>query len=428
MPPKLKTSAQYPPPSDEDTAPSLSEAASQENPADAFSGMFDNAIPVMAPDEMPEDIKAILEENGLGEDGGSYQVYLKDISGENHNANTAAILERYANRIPHYDYVARRFGPGEYLFTFLWVAINPDNGQKKTFTKNVKFAISEKLRDIHEDYLTEQIQIRARKRRESFRNMKMKSSLEDGIDAALYGKEGEEKQESAEEMLLRMATFTKTMREALGGGPAAPQPVDWAGILSAAAPFIPPLIALFSDSGRTKMEQSMGMMKALMDMQQKSSDQTIALLSKQNGPTSSGEMMKEMMTMVMGAIDLKAALTEKEETVVDKIMGAVQGVLPLVLAAGMNKQQNGPQAQMARQYIRNDPTMQQLENPKIRSEVIRRFDATIGWEQTDALLGIAGMERPEECPREKGEQYMQGDPRNEAENAEAEVNEEQNED
>lgn len=379
---------------------------------DPFRGLLDGVDPMQdRASKIPEDIQAILDENGLGEDGISYRCMLKDITGGGNTA-TAAFIDSFVNQVPDYTYVAQQFGPGDYMYVFTWVGRDED-GKRKTYSKTVRFRISERYQDLYEEHLMKRMQEKAVKKRHIIRSAKLKAAMESGIDSSFDTETPRDSSETVMEFLKRhaavnqMMNITPSHEEKRGG-------IDWEGVLRAAVPLIPPLLVYMSEKSKGSGESTMRIMETIISMQQRNADQTIQLLGKQQGPSTGSEMMKEVMGMVMQAVDLKSALSDKEETVVDKIFATVQGVLPMLMMMSTNRGvASGPQAELAKRYIQNDPAMSELKNPAIRAEVVRRFDSTIGWEQTDALLRLAEMPREEgTCPRIANQQYPQGDPRN----------------
>lgn len=386
------------------------------DPSQVFDDVFDNML-ASEDGETPPEIQEILDENGLSER--SFRCMLKELGDEDTGRGTPAFIGSWGSKIPTYDWVGRIHGPGHYRYVFQWTG--PDGtGRKRNQSKTVDFAISDKYQDEYELTLLKRMQRKASLKRNIIRSARFKSQLEDGI----LGDEGKTAPPvNPERDALEYIEKHMKINQMMGLGGAVKPSFDFVGALTALVPLMPALFGYLSSKAQSGGNSMSKLTELMMLMQQKQMDTTVSLMKSQQ-PQSGTDMMKSVLEMIMGGIDIKSALNQKE-SVTDRIFDTVQGVLPMIMTmATMPRQQvmASPQGQMAKTFIDNNPDMQQMkEDPAIRNEAIHKFDRTIGWEQTDMLLAIATMERPDDCPRIESQQYADGDPRNEAIATDAEV-------
>ena len=344
--------------------------------------------------EMPEEIQTILEENDLSKR--SFRVTLKHIP-EGGNTGDGDYVTSWSRKIPSIEYIARNWGPGEYIFLFQWKAKDKVEDKQKNWVEKLPITISEKYRDIYEDFQFQKKIQRATQKRTLVQNERLKKQLEDTITL-----EPDEKQDVKSDIKEQISQISE-MANLLGFRQAGSSSLPWDKIFAVAGTVLPPLLLALSNSKREAAERSEKMMLTMMSMNQTSSAQLIEVLKNQNGPTTGSEVMGEMFKTIMGAMDIKEALAGKKESVVDRVFGLIENVAPQVMSlAAMSKQQreNDFQYKMAQTYLRNSPDCKAVEgDPESLSEIVKRTDAYIGWRQTDLLLEAWGKPRPADCPR-----------------------------
>jgi hypothetical protein len=173
------------------------------------------------------------------------------------------------------------------------------------------------------------------------------------------------------------------------------------------------MISNGKEANERMQQQQNAMMTMMIQMSDKSTNNLIEMMKANQGVGSGSGVMKEITDMVMSAVDLKEALGGARETPFDKIITMVGAVLPQLMAvAAMNKQaqMNDPRVMLAKTYVAHNPEIQSvLKDPAKTSEMIRSLDDVYGYEQTDAILGVMGLPRPDDCPRNPSQQLPQSE-------------------
>jgi len=356
-----------------------------------------------AQDSVPDEIMVVLEENGLGEK--AFQCILKEIPQDSSGKepgdykNCSSYIKGFNSIVPSTEWIARNYGPGSYLLSFKWQ--NRDEGKRSTEGANVIITISDKYTDEYKQYKLE-------------RKIKLNKEASEKIQEALLDKRLEHDLNggSLTPAVDPKAAAKEYVSEALetarllGLGPQ--RGIEWDKILPIAVPAIIGFLQAQQNASRE-------MLQMMLAVSGQNNNQLLELAKINNGQGQGAQMFKEMKDMLMGAVDLKSALMPEKETVADKIFKVVEGVLPQVLQiAAMSAEQRNKdfRVKMAQQFINQDPDFQQMiKNPVIQVESIEKLDEHFGWEQTDAVLSVAGIARPGNCPRDPAKQYAIDDPR-----------------
>ena len=144
-------------------------------------------------DEIPEEIRAVIESHGL--DKKSFQCMLKEIpkgsalGDGGSNASTTAYLRGFTRGIPSPDYIAKEYGPGDYLLCFSW-QVKDDDGVRRMKREEVPITISEKVMG---EYKRQRLNAKIKDASEigtQMRDALVEKSLEGEMIQALTGKNG----------------------------------------------------------------------------------------------------------------------------------------------------------------------------------------------------------------------------------------------
>jgi hypothetical protein len=358
-------------------------------------------------DSVPDEILAVLVDNGLG--NRQFQAILKEIpKGANGQepgdyVGCSDYIKGFNSVVPSTEWIARTYGPGAYLLSFNWTTQNGPHGQivKERHRENCIINISDKFMDEYK-----QCRLDRKLKMSKEANEKVSEAiLERKLDSELTRETGLGPVVDPKDAAKAYLTEALETARLLGLGPQ--KGIEWDKIL----PIAVPAILAFLQS---QQSQSREMMQLMLTISGQNNNQLLELAKINQGQGQGGAMFKEMKDMLMGAIDLKAAITPERESVADKIFKVVEGVLPQILQIATMKQQERTQDfryKFAQEFIKQDPNFQQvMKDPVARAESINKLDEHFGWEQTDQVLAVAGIERPDSCPRDPAKQFPKDHP------------------
>lgn len=374
---------------------------------DAFFGPPGGGMDNVDPDDMPIEIKELIETHGLHEK--SYQCMLKEVRNNDGEAVDSYICS-WRRRFPTIDWIGKNYGPGNYRLNFIWRGTR-DDGKTGSRHESIPIEISEKYQDIYDEFQLQKKIERVKRKNKMIRDAKLSKQLEDDLnlegDSLSSGRGETDVQGAAKGYYKEMLDFAQSVGLQKKG-------FDWEKLMPLLITGVPAIMKIFSERAAIEREERNRFMTLLMTMNSNSSQQLVDVIKSQNGPSSGTQYMKEITDMIVGAMDLKTALSPEKETVVDKIFKTIEGVAPAIVQMATMKQaerENNVAYKMARTYVDAAPEFKQMENdPMIKHEVINRLDTVFGWEQADMILAVAGYDRPQDCPRDPSLQHPQDHP------------------
>ena len=395
------------PPVVKETPPSASSVYSSDDPLKGL--LLDPEVKVLgeADDTIPEEVREFINQHDFGKR--YFQVILKEVlnDGVGDTQTGLSFIRSWYRTIPTLEHIAKNYGPGKYVYVINYRGTDPETGKQTSQSEKIYFEISDRYEQEYLDYQRDRKIENLKKSQNKVRDFK----LDKQFDAALDGKpeSGDERSKLKE----YVSEITGMARD-LG----LTRQQD--GLMSSIGPFLPAIAAAVSgvfkmiSDGQTAATQQMNQMLMLMlGQHNKSSEQLIELMKVQGGQGAGSTAIREFTDMIKDAVDLKEILKGDKVSVADRVFGVIEGILPqiLTLAATSKAQQAmDPRVNMARAFVQNDPTFQQaIHDPAILAEVIRKLDGFYGWAQTDGILQIAGLNRPETCPRKPDEEKPQGE-------------------
>jgi len=339
----------------------------------------------------PDEVREVFDAQGLYQRKFTY--LLKRIP-EGGAQATGSFLEDGSNRIPTNNYIGIKYGPGRYYMMLTWhKPASPEDLRPggKTAGKGFEFYIDDTFADPHEEYILKQ-QLESYERR---KKLVAKQSIKKQFDMDMSM--GTSPTQPAEQPD-HVAQLDKMLK--LYEGQKKPE-VDWVKALASLAVIATPIIQAIMNR---KPDDTMQKMMMLMFASEKEkSTQFLELVKNQHGPSNGSDMMKQMLDVVMGGLDIRKALNEEKEDkddVVTKVIGAIEKILPVIvmMAASKNAPQNVPMINAGKAYVQSDPAFQEvLGDPVKRAEAVTRLDEKYGCEQTDMVLSVMGLPRPAEC-------------------------------
>jgi len=364
-------------------------------------------------DDIPDEVRAVLDAHGLGKK--PFQCMLKEIPkgsdmGEGSSSGTTSVFVRgFTRGVPSPDFIAKEYGPGDYLLCFTWQNKEED-GSRHTKREEVPISISDKVMgEFKRNRLNNKIKD-ASEIGSQVRDALVEKSIEGEMLKALTGKDRQEPVDQAKAAKTYINEVIETAKM-VGLTPYAAQPpakgIEWDKVLPAVMTGITAFLTMQQNAEQSRRDEFNKMLMLLMSSSQNANNQLLEVMKVQSGAGSGNMAIKEFKDMIFGALDIKEALSGNgKETLGDKIFRLVESVAPSILtiaattAQSAQAAQNNPAVKMAKGYIETNPDFQALKtNPGEMKKVIDSMDRTYGWVQVDHILNTMGWPRPADCPR-----------------------------
>lgn len=331
-------------------------------------------------DDTPDEIKDFVLRNAVAD---KFSVMLKQKPDGGGKEQT---LRSFSNWYPNVNTLGKEWGPGHYILVFSWRGLGI-SGKKEMITKEYEIDLPERAwLDEHEIYLEE----RARKRREKMTKEWEEKAAKDRIQG--FGQAPAAPAPSELDVIRKALDAAKSLGVNIGGKVAEKPAKSFTEALADAVPLITALGAIVSPIA-----------VALIQKQREKPDNTLTntLLQHVLSKPQAEDPMKQMVPFLMGSIkqifDLKESMEPPEkETIVERIIGKLAPMVPAVIAMasqGRAAVDANPMVKMAR----NSADFQTLANdPEALIIAVNKWDATYGFQQTNQILMVGGVERPAE--------------------------------
>lgn len=336
-------------------------------------------------DDTPNEIRDFIAGNGIGN---KYQCIIK----ENIAGGTPAILETMNNRHPELEEIGKRWGPGDYTLVFSWSVPKPGGGKEKQM-KNLSLHFSERAwRDIHEDYLMERSEERKRKRAQDLEKARQEAELR-----SIENGGAKEPPPDPLEALKKSLEIAKSLGIPVGGGAKEGKGFDLMGIATLFTALKPLLEGLF---GGGKQNDSAILVKAMEAQQATNMLLMKSLLeTRPGGASTENTHVDKVLNMTMNAMGRVLEMQDmmkpaEKESLVDRIFGVVDKFLPNVLElAKLSK--DARERDMMYRIAANSPEMKQArQHPDVALALVNKWDEFYGFQTTNEILKVAGIERP----------------------------------
>jgi hypothetical protein len=365
-------------------------------------------------DEVPDEVRAVIESYGL--DKKQFQCTLKEIpkgssmSDSGSSTTTTVHLRGFSRGIPSPDYIAREYGPGDYMLCFTWQT-KDDDGVRRMKREEVPITISEKVMN---EYKKQRLSSKIKEASEigtQVREALVEKSIEGELIHALTGRDVSQNVPDPKTSAKKYIEETIETAKMIGLSPYAQQAparsIEWDKIIPAAATVITAFLSMQQQAEQRRSDEFNKMLMLMMGNSQTANNQLLEVMKVQSGTGSGNMAIREFKDMVLGALDIKDALSgNNRETLGDKIFRLVESVAPSILAIAAttaqnaNAVRNNPAVQMAKGYIETNPDFKALKNDPVEmKKVIDNMDRTYGWVQVDHILNTMGWPRPADCPR-----------------------------
>lgn len=323
--------------------------------------------------ETPDEITSFLASNGIGE---KYQMILKELP----DGGKPQYIKSFTNYHPSIDDVGKQWGPGEYEFVFSWRETGI-NGKKGPVIKSFKINLPEKAwRDVHQDWLEQKHKERVAKKNDEIN--------EEASRARAFGTPINTVPPPSDLDSLRKSLEVLRGLGVPLGAPAPAPKTDWAATLVAFAPVIAAAAPVLSAFIGRKKEDSQGPLLQL-------------LIGKllDNKPQGESEYMKQVFGMAMGMMknmmDMKQIMApEEKEPFIERVFDKLVGTMPMVLElAKMNKPQR--ESNIMYKMAQGHPDVQAvMGDVELQVGLVNKLDAFYGFEQTNQILEVVGIDRP----------------------------------
>jgi hypothetical protein len=374
-------------------------------------------------DDLPEEIREVFEEHDLFKK--TFRCVLWEtggMQGDKFSPSNSSVVKSYSNMVPSMDYIAKNYGPGSYFFAFTYSkgAGNPGTNEEKKKAdekarqekKTVPFIISEKMREVYDAYqFDKKIKLmEARKKR--IRDLKMNGEL----DKAIMGDSDDVNKQSAKEYVKEILDVAGSLGLNRGSS------TDWGALIASAAPIALPLLNMMMENSRRADEKATQMQMLMINMMQQGNKNLVDIMAnnqQQGGAQQTFDLMKGMFSNML---DFKEEIKERteESSGVDRIIDMIAKAMPMIagiLTMSAAQRQANPMVRMAVDQVgaqmNQNPDFQAVKNnPEVLKELILKTDPAYGWEAIDGLLNIAGMVRPDDCPRLAHQRYPQNSGKN----------------
>jgi hypothetical protein len=380
-------------------------------------------------DSIPDELAAFMEENNFSVK--SFQIVLKrvPVGAMEGTASNASYVQSWTRTIPSQRIIKLEYGPVNYYFQVIWAETIVDEKTGSRGTKRhheiLPFSIDE---SCELEYLNHQREKRlqaAIKMREKAQQAKLNRRFDKevfGDDIDLLEEKDKKPVQSVKEYVSEVAEAAKALGMVPAGGAPnnGPKPPSFMEQLLPMLPMIVPgisaLMKLSSDRAAETRNQMQAMMMMMLTKGESHNAQIIELMKAAQGQGSGASLMKEVMGLVMGAVDLKRIVQGEPETLGDKIFSMLEKIMPQLLAVvAMSKAQpNAPQVvmgrTMAQAYMDNDPDFGRAMGDPVESvKMFAKLDDLYGWRQIDELMAAVGKTRPANCMRDPSKELPMED-------------------
>lgn len=375
-------------------------------------------------DEMPDEIRSIIEENGLSKR--DFACVLKEIltgtTGDSvdGSANTVYV-KGWKRSIPSMEYIAKEHGPGSYVLVLSWRYIDRENNVHRMKREMVPIQISEKCASDYRKHQLDKKIKDASATGTKVREALVEKTIEGQLINAITDGNRDDKKQSPKEYLEEIMGTVKMLGLPIGGFGAPARTIDWEKILAVAVPGLTALFGVLQNASQRRADEQNKLFMMMMSQNQNASGQVIEMYKTLAMKPAMDNPLKELQQMVMSAMDIKELMNPQKETLSDKIFKVVEMVAPQILQIAANAAQThqpprGPAVDVAKMYVKANPDFEKLKNdPAEMMKFVERLDDRIGWENADVVLGVVDWQRPTNCVRDPAKRYP---PQTNAENAE----------
>ncbi len=331
-------------------------------------------------DDTPDEIRDFVLTNAVAD---KFSVMLKQKPDGGGKEQT---LRSFSNWYPNVNTLGREWGPGHYILVFSWRGLGL-SGKKEMITREYEIDLPERAwLDEHEMYLEE----RARKRRDKQTKEWEEKAAKDRIQG--FGQTPATPAPSELDVIKKALDAARSLGVNIGGKTAEKAPKSFTEALADAVPVITAIGAIVSPIA-----------VALIGRTREKPDNTLTntLLQHVLAKPQAEDPMKQMVPFLMGSIkqifDLKESMEPPEkETIVERIIGKLAPMVPAVIAMaaqGRGAVEANPMVHMARK----SSDFQTLANdPEALIIAVNKWDATYGFQQTNQILMVGGVDRPAE--------------------------------
>ena len=345
---------------------------------------------------LPIEVRDIIETYDIGRKKFDYHLLRQ---AENGSFDGSAVLENGAQKLPTYEYVGIKYGPGKYRLRIMSrKSVNdtdPDGKQPgRIKAYDTEFIIDESYQNNHEEYIINAQMKSIERKKAIIERQKIKSHFDTSVTSLDPVKPAEQ------DIMGQM----KAMMELLQGQKK--PDTDWMKVIAlvsaAVTPIVTALITRQPAAQVTQQPHDNNFEKIMMIMlasEKEKSKEMLELAKQTMKPVDPMGEMNKLMGVLGGIVDLKqiGMQKEEEEDTVTKILGMVEKSLPMIMMfAAMPK--GSPQQNAGVAMVQNIPEVQEvMESPDKFIDTVNALDGKFGCKSTDMIIKTMGAQRPVEC-------------------------------
>lgn len=340
----------------------------------------ENEDPVLAglPDDTPDEISSWITANAVAD---NYTVMLKEFVD---GSTKPVYIKGYTNRCPPILEIGKEWGPGKYRLVFSWRGLGI-SGKKEQITKDMDVELPDRAwRDIHEEFQDEKRRIRNAKKTREYEDEALKNKVQ-GVNQA-------PPQVSELDVIKKALDAARSLGVNIGGK-AAEKPqrtftekmMDAVPLITALGAVASPILVAFIQRPREKDDKTM--LNTLLTH----------ALNKPPADDPNKMVLPFLLSSITQIMDLKERMEPQEkETLVERIIGKLAPIVPAVVAM----------AAQGRAAVEGNPIVQQVRKSEdfknLAGDVdalilfVNKQDAAYGFQQTNQILMVGGLERPAE--------------------------------
>lgn len=326
-------------------------------------------------DIIKNDIADFVNELGIAE-----KRYTVTIKRQNGSSYAVLPIFNFANgKFPSAEEIGKQYGPGQYYIMFSFQQKDPTTDIKKAILKNYKIELGPEWASIAHDHYISQTQ----KTKQDMQVLKDRREIEDTI----------------------LGTGTPEVKPVTGeiaGLIQSMEVMDRLGVPRGNNnnnnnnndALITYMMKSAENQAATAERNNNNNMTMMVHMMNNSTKMMLGILSNQNNNNGGNKIMEDMTKMVLGAIDLKEALTPEKEGIVDKIFGVLASVAPSLAVLANKPRRERIEDPLYKMATETEEFEQVKNDPMMLNELINRWDEKFSPDDTDDILSSVGWARP----------------------------------
>lgn len=335
------------------------------------------------PDDTPDEIMDFVRSNDVAD---KFTVMLKQ---QPEGGGKPQTLRSFSNYYPNVNTLGREWGPGSYILVFSWRGEGA-SGKKETVTRDYKIELPERAwGEEHERWLEQRHEKRIEEKTGKWREEALKAQVLNTVNPIQ-----QQTPVSDIETLKKTLGILKDLGVPIGGQVKQEKEkekksfseklIEMAPVITALGAIITPLATAIITRPKAPNDNTL----------------TNTLLTHVLNKPKEDDALKTVVPFLLGSLkqmmDFKESVEPQEkQSTVERIFDKIAPMVPAVLgavAASREQAMNSPMAKVAQMH----PDMRTLKaDPELQAMMIQKLDEVYGFQQTNQIILVAGIERPE---------------------------------